>query len=115
MAVCKDRDAKAELNRRGQACEVLADTGISRRMKMEPLIYGDKRVARFYTVLQTVAWAARPTGRLNAEYGLRNAELRMPAEALVSAGTHVRLSASLNRSYLRICRTRALSRRGTRC
>ena len=28
VAVCKDRDAKAELNRRGQACEVLADTGI---------------------------------------------------------------------------------------
>src|SRR5262245_18543795 len=28
VAVRKDRDAKAELNRRGQACEVLADTGI---------------------------------------------------------------------------------------
>jgi hypothetical protein len=28
VAVCKDRDAKAELNRRSQACEVLADTGI---------------------------------------------------------------------------------------
>ena len=34
MAVCKDRDAKAELNRRGQACEVLADTGISHRFEM---------------------------------------------------------------------------------
>ncbi len=33
MAVCEDRDAKAELNRRGQACEVLAATGISRREK----------------------------------------------------------------------------------
>ena len=31
VAVCKDCDAKAELNRRGQACEVLADTGISHR------------------------------------------------------------------------------------
>ena len=28
-----NRDTKAELNRRGQACEVLADTGISRRVK----------------------------------------------------------------------------------
>ena len=28
------RDAKAELNHRGQACEVLTDTGISRRVKM---------------------------------------------------------------------------------
>jgi hypothetical protein len=28
VAVCKDRDAKAELNRRRQACEVLAITGI---------------------------------------------------------------------------------------
>lgn len=27
----KDRGAKAELNRRGQACEVLTGTGISRR------------------------------------------------------------------------------------
>jgi hypothetical protein len=27
-AVCKDCDTKAELNRRSQACEVLADTGI---------------------------------------------------------------------------------------
>lgn len=26
-AVCKDRDAKAELNRRGQACEVMTGTG----------------------------------------------------------------------------------------
>ena len=34
MAVCKDRDTKVELNRRGQACEVLAGTGISRRVKM---------------------------------------------------------------------------------
>ncbi len=30
-----NRDAKAELNRRSQACEVLADTGISRRVKSE--------------------------------------------------------------------------------
>jgi hypothetical protein len=27
------RDTKAELNRRGQVCEALADTGISRRVK----------------------------------------------------------------------------------
>ena len=33
MPVRKDRDTKAELNRRGQTCEVLADTGISRRVK----------------------------------------------------------------------------------
>jgi len=33
VAVCKDCDAKAELNRRGQACEVLIGTGISRRVK----------------------------------------------------------------------------------
>jgi len=33
MAVRKDRDARAELNRGGQACEVLADTGISRCVK----------------------------------------------------------------------------------
>jgi hypothetical protein len=31
MAIRKDRDTKAELNRRGLACEVLAGTGISRR------------------------------------------------------------------------------------
>jgi hypothetical protein len=28
-----DRDAKAELNRRSQACDVLTGTGISRRKK----------------------------------------------------------------------------------
>src|SRR4029078_10694718 len=28
------RDTKAELNRRGQACDFLTDTGISRRVKM---------------------------------------------------------------------------------
>ena len=28
IAVRKDRDAKAELNRRGQVCEILAGTGI---------------------------------------------------------------------------------------
>lgn len=33
MPVRKDRDTKAELNRRSQACEVLADTGISRRVE----------------------------------------------------------------------------------
>jgi hypothetical protein len=33
MAVCKDRDTKAELNHRGQICEVLIDTGISHRGK----------------------------------------------------------------------------------
>jgi hypothetical protein len=32
MAVCKDRDAKAELNR-AAICEALTDTGISRRVK----------------------------------------------------------------------------------
>jgi len=34
VAVCKDHDTKAELNRRGQICEVLTGTGISRRGKM---------------------------------------------------------------------------------
>ena len=33
VAVCKDRDAKAELNHRGQFCEVLTGTGILRRGK----------------------------------------------------------------------------------
>ncbi len=34
VKVCSpNRDTKAELNRRGQACEVLAGTGISRRVK----------------------------------------------------------------------------------
>jgi hypothetical protein len=33
VPVRKDRDTKAELNRRGQACKVLAGTGISRRVK----------------------------------------------------------------------------------
>jgi len=28
MAVCKDRDAKAELNRRSQTCEALTGTGV---------------------------------------------------------------------------------------
>jgi hypothetical protein len=27
VAVCRDRDAKAELNRRSQACEVMTVTG----------------------------------------------------------------------------------------
>ena len=36
MAVCKDRDTKAELNHRGQICEVLIDTGISHRGKKHP-------------------------------------------------------------------------------
>ena len=36
MAVCEDRDAKAELNHRSQDCEFLADTGISRREKRNP-------------------------------------------------------------------------------
>ena len=31
MTACKDRDTKAELNRRGEACEVLAGTGILHR------------------------------------------------------------------------------------
>ena len=35
MLVRKDCDTKAELNRRSQACEVLTDTGISRRLKWE--------------------------------------------------------------------------------
>ena len=33
VAVCKDCDAKAELNRRGQASEVLADTGFRVALK----------------------------------------------------------------------------------
>ena len=36
VAVCKDRDTKAELNHRGQICEVLIDTGISHRGKGFP-------------------------------------------------------------------------------
>ena len=36
LAVCKDRDAKAELNHRGQICEVQIDTGISHRGKGIP-------------------------------------------------------------------------------
>jgi hypothetical protein len=36
VAVRKDRDAKAELNRRSQVCDVLTDTGISRRVKEIP-------------------------------------------------------------------------------
>src|ERR1041384_5973460 len=36
MAVCKERDTKAELNHRGQICEVLIDTGISHRGKRNP-------------------------------------------------------------------------------
>jgi hypothetical protein len=36
VAVCKDRNAKAELNRRGEVCEVLAGTGISRRVEEIP-------------------------------------------------------------------------------
>jgi hypothetical protein len=35
MLVRKDRDTKAELNCRGQACEVLTDIGISRRVRWE--------------------------------------------------------------------------------
>jgi hypothetical protein len=34
VPVRKDRDTKAELNHRGQVCEVLIDTGVSRRVKM---------------------------------------------------------------------------------
>jgi hypothetical protein len=37
----KDRNAKAELNRRSQVCEILAGTGISRREKWtEVLAHG---------------------------------------------------------------------------
>ena len=36
VAVRKDRDTKAELNRRSQVCEVLAGTGISHRGKENP-------------------------------------------------------------------------------
>jgi len=43
MAACKDRDAKAELNRRSQACDILTGTGISRRVKNKPLIHADLR------------------------------------------------------------------------
>jgi hypothetical protein len=32
VAICKDRDTKAKLNRRGQVCGALAGTGISRRV-----------------------------------------------------------------------------------
>ncbi len=36
VAIRKDRGAKAELNRRGQACEILTGTGISRRVNGSP-------------------------------------------------------------------------------
>ena len=36
VTVRKDRDTKAELNRRGQICEVLIATGISHRGKRKP-------------------------------------------------------------------------------
>src|SRR5512140_2553752 len=65
-------------------------------------------VAPTCTVLQTAAWAARPTGPLNADWRMQSVECR--TEAFASAGTVVRLFA-LNQSYLRIWRARALSRR----
>ena len=34
VAVCKDHDTKAELNRRSQACEVLTGTGVRVAEKM---------------------------------------------------------------------------------
>jgi hypothetical protein len=34
VVIRKDRDAEAELSHRGQICEVLIDTGISRRGKI---------------------------------------------------------------------------------
>jgi hypothetical protein len=42
VAVCKDRDAKVELNHRNQACEVLADTGFASREIDEVLAHGQK-------------------------------------------------------------------------
>ena len=42
VAVRKDGDTKAELNCRGQACEVLADTGI-RVAENQPLIIANPR------------------------------------------------------------------------
>ena len=114
LAVCKDRDTKAELNHRSQICEVLTGTGISHRGKREsqahrighPAITSTvrglcrrnrftwemdghegsapsipvwktgvclstpmpgkmesrARIALAYVVLQTTAWAVRPTG-----------------------------------------------------
>jgi len=48
VAVCKDRDTKAELNRRGQACDVLAGTGV--------------RVARIACWVESPAKAGRASG-----------------------------------------------------
>ncbi len=46
MAVCEDRDTKAELNHRSQCCEVLAVTGISRRLKWSGMSVA-RRLFRF--------------------------------------------------------------------
>lgn len=48
-----------------------------------------KRVARFYTVLQTVAWAARPTGQLSAELRMQSAECRTVAFASTRSCLHI--------------------------
>ena len=41
----KNGDAKAELNRRSQACDILTGTGISRREKWEELLAPATRVS----------------------------------------------------------------------
>ena len=48
VAVREDRDAKAELNRRSQACEILAGTGISRREKWTEVLSHSHQVRRNY-------------------------------------------------------------------
>src|SRR6185436_15221552 len=48
VVVCKDRDAKAELNHRGQICEVLTGTGISRCGKLGARVCDPQQVGRGY-------------------------------------------------------------------
>ena len=45
MAVCKNRDTKAELNRRDQACEVLTGTGVRVARMVEVLAHGQQGIA----------------------------------------------------------------------
>jgi len=57
MAIRKDRDAKAELNRRSQVCEILAGTGISRRKK-----YSQAHRIRCPTITSAVRGLCRHAG-----------------------------------------------------
>ena len=77
MAIRKDRDAKAELNRRSQVCEILAGTGISRResipKRTEPAVshyFGRARplpTCRVHLGNWFTGPEPRPTGRKSDE------------------------------------------------